>query len=160
MGFIVAILITLAVMGSILWVMPSPREKRIIAMRQKAMSLGLKVRLLDQQLAGKFFPWCENHRQFVLYERYFQNENKDARQSIVVRLSEGYVPHELDEQPIKHKLQALGLLDKLPKSTEALVFYTGAVSVLWTEKEGLEVIDDLAESLAGCAEAVQKNSLF
>lgn len=160
MGFVVAILITLAVMGSVLWVMPSPREKRIIAMRQKAMSLGLKVRLLDQQLAGKLFPWCEDYRQFVLYEKYFQasKKNKSAKdkasQSVVLRLSKDFVPHELDQtHPLQEELKRRGVLDSLPDSAEALCVYSGSVAVLWTEKEGLEVLDGLAESLDECIKA-------
>lgn len=156
MGFVVAILITLAVMGSVMWVMPSPREKRIIAMRNKALALGLKVRLLDQKLASKFFPWCEDYRQYVLYEKYFSAKVAALTTPLVIRLSDGFIPHELDEKhPINQILDERGVIEVLPESVEALIFYSGAVGMLWTEKEGEEVLSGVAECLKVCEEVAR-----
>lgn len=158
MGLVVAILITLAVMGSVMWVMPSPREKRIIAMRNKALSLSLKVRLLDQKMAKKFFPWCEDYRPFVLYEKYFRSKVDSLTTPLVIRLSDGFVAHELDEvHPIKLKLESRGVLSRLPESAEALLFYSGAVAILWKEKEGEEVLQGLSDCLNECEEVAQGN---
>ena len=61
MGLVIAILLTLALAGSVLWVMPSPREKRLTALRADAMRRGLRVRLLDKGMGAKLFPWLDDY---------------------------------------------------------------------------------------------------
>ena len=56
MGFVIAVLLTLAMAGSVLWVMPSAREKALSAMRQKALENGVRVRLLDEKTAARANP--------------------------------------------------------------------------------------------------------
>ena len=70
MGIVVAIFITLVVAGSILWVKPSRRDVRIAEVRRRAMSQGMRVRLLDEKLLRSMFPWLDNHRGLTLYENH------------------------------------------------------------------------------------------
>jgi hypothetical protein len=152
MGFWVAILITLAVFGSVLWVMPSPREKALTEMRQRAMSLGLKVRLVDQALAQKLFPWLEDYRGYVLYEKYIPIGKKIRSNKIqVIRLSPDANAHEIDIQnPVKLTLQEAGLLEDLPESSEAITLFSGGFSFLWKEKGGLEGVERVEKCLNEC----------
>jgi hypothetical protein len=149
MEFWIAILITLAVFGSVLWVMPSPREKALIDMRQKAMGLGLKVRLVDKTLAGKLYPWLEDYRGYVLYEKYIPIGKKMLSNKIqVIRLSVDHQAHEIDvENPVKITLQQAGLLDNLPESSEALTLFSGGFSFLWKEKGGLLGVERVEKCL-------------
>lgn len=150
MGFWIAILITLAVLGSVMWVMPSQREKALTEMRRTAMSLGLKVRLLDPKLAKKFFPWLDDYRGFTLYEKYFSAGQQHARFQ-VVRLSIDENAHELDlDDPVKLYIDRSGLVNDLPSSVEALLLFAGGVAILWREDEGPEAVTQINECLAHC----------
>jgi len=162
MGFWVAILITLAVFGSVLWVMPSPREKALIEMRQRAMRFGLKVRLVDQVLAGKLYPWLEDYRGYVMYERYLPAGKKLlSSKAQVIRLSPDDKAHEVDIQnPMKISLQQAGLLDELPESSEALTLFSGGISFLWKEKGGEEGVAKVEKCLNGCVLKLEELKKF
>lgn len=152
MGFWIAILITLAVSGSVLWVMPSPRDKALTQMRQQAIASGLKVRLVDSALAAKLYPWLEDYRGYVMYEKYLPLGKKlHEGRTEVIRLSPDEKAHEIDIQnPIKLALLDAGLLNELPRSSEALTFFSGGVSFLWKEKEALEGVAKIHQCLDGC----------
>ncbi|MFT7185671.1 MAG: hypothetical protein ACI84K_001053 [Pseudohongiellaceae bacterium] len=153
MGFWIAILMTLAVFGSVLWVMPSPREKTLTEMRYQAMGFGLKVRLVDQTVAGKLYPWLEDYRGYVMYEKYLPIGKKlPSNKAQVIRLSHDDKAHEIDIQnPIKLALLEAELLDGLPESSEALTLFSGGISFLWKEKGGLEGVEKVEQFLNACA---------
>lgn len=147
MGFVIAILITLAVAGSILWVMPSKRDLRLTRMRQSALAHGLKVRLLDEKLAKKFFPWLENYREFVLYENYSLKLPKGQELAVYRTTSDADV-HELDKLRANYiSAEALSEDAALPVSHEAVVVYPSGIGVLWREQGDAEEVDQLAESI-------------
>ncbi len=150
MGFAIAILLTLALAGSVLWVMPSPREKRLTALRNSAMRAGMRVRLLDKKLAESLFPWLQDHRGYVLYELPSHNRQYQAAGIRVVRLNEGEAVHELDqdEAVVSYVKQSV-FLDDLPACAEAIVFYPQSVAVLWRESEGQEA-DGVHAVLQAC----------
>jgi len=157
MGFWIAILITLAVFGSVLWVMPSPREKTLTEMRQRAMGFGLRVRLVDKALAAKLYPWLEDYRGYVMYEKYLPAGKKSlSNKAQVIRLSPDDRAHEVDVQnPVKLSLQQAGLLGKLPESSEALTLFAGGVSFLWRERGGVAGVDSVERCLNGCVQVLK-----
>ena len=142
MGLAIAILLTLAMLGSVLWVMPSPREKQLTAMRQKAMSSGMKVRLLNEKMAAKLYPWIDNYRGYVSYELPLPGGSKWQISAPVVIPVDQNALHELDRQgALANRITELGCFEDLPKTAEALVFYSGCVVLLWREDEGLEGVE-------------------
>jgi len=157
MGIWIALLMTLAVVGSVMWVMPSPREKAQTEMRQKAMGLGMKVRLLDQKLATTLFPWLDDFRGFTLYEKYFSIGQQQSRSKFqVLRLSADENIHELDlDHPVRHYLEESGLARSLPLSAEALFLFADGAAVLWREKEGVEAVSDIDACLSSCLQATK-----
>ena len=158
MGFWVAILITLAVLGSVLWVMPSPREKLLTSMRHNAMGFGLKVRLVDKALAAKLYPWLEDYRGYVMYEKYLPTGKKlETAKTEVIRLSPDESAHEVDIQnPLKIALEKSNLLDELPESSEALTFFSGGVSLLWREKGELDGVRKIDVCLNECVAELER----
>jgi hypothetical protein len=137
MGLWIAIFITLVVFGSILWVKPSPRERLVTEYRKQALGKGLKVRLLDEKLSTQLFPWIDNYRQFIFYEKALPSSAKPkSHKAIVIRVGEDPHAHEIDEvDSVK-----LALLEKvdfkvLPSTTEAIVISASGISVLWREYE-------------------------
>jgi len=162
MGFWVAILITLAVLGSVMWVMPSPREKALTKMRHQAMGLGLKVRLVDKSIAGKLYPWLEDYRGYVMYEKYLPIGKKlSSNKAEVIRLSPDDNAHEIDIQnPIKLSLQEAGLLGELPESSEALTLFSGGVAFLWKERGGCDGVERVEKCLTKCVLKLEELEKF
>mgnify|MGYP003632237505 CR=1 FL=1 len=135
MGLWIAILITLAVMGSILWIKPSPRERLLIEYRKAALSKGFKVRLLDAKMSKQLFPWIENYRQFVFYEKSLPVRAKPkSHKALVVRVSVDPNAHEIDAiDPIRQALAANLSFKELPQTVEAIVISVSGISILWRE---------------------------
>lgn len=148
MGLAIAILLTLAMLGSVMWVMPSPREKQLTEMRQKAMGLGIKVKLLDQKQAANLYPWVDNHRGFVTYELSLPAGQKWPIKSAKVVPVDQSALHELDrEHGLTQIVTTQGCLDDLPDTAEAMVFYSGCVGLLWREDSGEEEVDKVYKAL-------------
>ncbi|MFT6906971.1 MAG: hypothetical protein ACJAS1_003644 [Oleiphilaceae bacterium] len=135
MGLWVAILISLAVFGSILWIKPSPRDRLLIECRKIALSKGLKVRLLDAKLAERLFPWIENYRQFVFYEKSLPIHAKPkSHKAIVVRVTLDPNAHEIDAiDPIRQVFSKNPRFKDLPVTVEAVVISVSGISILWRE---------------------------
>ena len=135
MGLVIAIFITFAVLGSVLWVMPSQREKSLSKMRSRALELGLKVRVLDGKLAKQLFHWLENYRPYTLYECSIPSDARPAsHKARVLRLSKDFEEHELDRDELKQQLKELGAFDGLPDTVEALVISRSGIAILWKEQ--------------------------
>lgn len=154
MGFAIAILLTLAMLGSVLWVMPSPREKRIEQFRRLAMSKGVRVRLLDSALAGKWVPWVEDFRGLVSYHMPCKAGEKLPVSGItVIRLQEDEDMHELDrESALRRAFLATGLSENLPVCCEAVIFSPGDVAIVWPEQKTEEDLDKVLKALEACLE--------
>jgi hypothetical protein len=154
-GLIVALFITFAVSGSVLWVMPSQREKSLTNMRSRALELGLKVRVLDEKLAKQHFHWLENYRPYTLYECSMPTDARpSSHKARVLRLSRDYDEHELDRDELKQQLSDQGVFDNLPDTVEALVISRSGLAILWKEKqestESLAEIDSIKSCLQSC----------
>ncbi|MDX1451323.1 MAG: hypothetical protein R3183_02115 [Oleiphilaceae bacterium] len=154
MGMVIAVLLTLALAGSVLWVMPSPKERRITAMRNAALKNGLRVRLLDASMAKGYFSWLADHRGYVLYElpRLGGTASAGIRPR-VIRLRRPENEHELDRDAACEAYVAQrDLIKRLPTCSEALLFQPASVAVLWQEsKESDEsVVEEIARVLKEC----------
>jgi len=160
MGFWVALLITLAVLGSVMWVMPSPRERSLTALRNRALGLGLKVRLVDERLAKALFPWLDNFRVFTLYEKFLPSGKKpNTYKARVLRLTVDPHAHEVDlEDPLRSLFIEHGLVDDLPGTVEALVISSTGVALLWRERqansESVEEVEKINACLQCCIDSV------
>ena len=135
MGLWFAILITLVVFGSILWIKPSHRERLLIDYRKTAVSKGLKVRLLDAKLAEQLFPWIENYRQYAFYEKSLPAFAKPkSHKAIVVRVTVDPNAHEIDAiDPVRQVLSNNPRFGSLPDTAEAIVISASGISILWRE---------------------------
>jgi hypothetical protein len=143
MGLWIAILITLAVFGSILWIKPSPRDRLLIEYRKMALSKGLKVRLLDAKLAEQLFPWIENYRQFVFYEKSLPIHAKlKSHKAIVVRVTVDPNAHEIDAiDPVRQTFSNNPRFKDLPETLEAVVISASGISILWRESANKNLDD-------------------
>jgi len=152
MGIWVVLFVTIGLFGSVMWVMPTPREKALTELRSSALGMGLKVRLLDQKLANALFSWLDDYRGYVLYEKPLPlNHQIKSTKAKVLRLSDDPNAHEIDKlDPLLQKLRANGVLNDLPSTAEALVIASSGISFLWKEQRDVEDVSLLNECLVGC----------
>jgi hypothetical protein len=143
-GFLIALFICLALAGSVMWVMPSPRDRRLAEMRQAALGKGIKVRLLDRKMADALFGWLPDYRGYCLYENYQLFASLRSDQIQVLRLNEGEEMHELDKlNVLRQAFFESALADEIPQSAEALIIYPKGLSLLWREQGGTEAVADV-----------------
>lgn len=152
MEFAIALLLTLAIAGSVLWVMPSPYEKKLDAFRKSAMSKGIRVRLLDSAMAAKCVPWLNDYRGYVLYEQpCTPGKPLPVKAYVSIRLSDDDSLHDLDRlNPLRQKLINEHYLEGLPSTCEALVFSAGGIAMVWREKGELDGVERILDVLKGC----------
>lgn len=160
MGITIAVLLTLAMLGSVLWVMPSPREKMQTVMRGLALQNGVKVRLLDESTARSMFPWIENHRGYVVYDLPLPAGKKWSLAKPVVQPVDEEKLHELDRiSSGRQALSALNVFEDLPENSEAVILYAGGLSVVWREQGGEESAQQLIDVLRRCKELTDRELL-
>jgi hypothetical protein len=152
MGVVVAVLLCLAAFGSLMWVMPSQREKQLTELRRQAMQRGLRVRLLDQGLQKAYFRWLGDHRGLVLYERQcsLASAGRHEFAPMVVRLP----ITEEDDQILSRALMVdTKWIDSLPEGAEALLIHPSGVALLWRERLG-DVLSRHAQQIEHCVAAI------
>ena len=147
LGWLVAIFGTLVVAGSILWIKPSKRELRITALRQEAMKKGLRVRLVDEKLKDKFFPWLDDYRGYVIYETH-QLPVKEGRGMKAVQVHSSAELHELDRRNMDgDQARVLANQEHIPNQISGVVLYPDGVGLLWDESGDAGDIDGLLECI-------------
>jgi len=143
MGLAIAILVTLAVAGSILWIKPSKRDLRITRIRRKAMSLGMRVRLLDDKYRQSTFPWLDDHRGYALYENH-KLAGREGREMFVVEVHAETPLHELDVLKLGEAARNVHAFeDELPKEIRAVVIYPSGIGLLWNEQGDEAEVEEL-----------------
>ncbi len=172
MGIAIAILLCLAACGSLLWMVPSQREKQLTSLRRLAMKHGLRVRLLDAGLMKNCFPWLRDHRGLALYElpKSLASSSRDSFPAWAIRLPLQPLSEFEEAANIRRQELIREHLERLPVSAEALLFHPAGVVLLWREQIGgrgvqqeaeIEpVITRLAEGLQELAEVLVKNKLL
>lgn len=97
LNFLVAVIaVILVVVGSVVWVRPSPRDKKLAAWRQQALISGLKVKLegfrADPKVSG-----IRDDIEGVSYQLFNSQPNKKDEMVWAVVLDEGWLQDHLPE---------------------------------------------------------------
>jgi len=153
MGWFIAIFVTLMIAGSVLWIKPSKRDLRLSELRRRAMTSGIRVRLLDEKLRDNLFPWLEDHRGYSLYENH-QLGGREGRSMQAFEVHRKEPLHELDYLNLDVDAKNLQEFEAgLPDGVRAVVLYPDGVGLLWDERGEVEVVDRLIESMKVLSEA-------
>ncbi len=153
MGWFIAIFVTLMIAGSVLWIKPSKRDLRITELRRKAMSQGVRVRLVDEKLRENLFPWLDDHRGYAVYENH-KLAAQEGRQMRAFEVHRQTQLHELDILKLgadETKLRSIE--ENLPAGVRGVVLYPDGIGLLWDESGGVEVIDGLTDAMKTLSEA-------
>ena len=159
MTIVIIVLAVILVLGSALWVLPSPREKSQMAMRREAMLKGLQVKLT--KVKDLEYPGEELH--CIAYRLARKREQGLKAQAwMVYRDKEGgekgheefRIPgwnYDLSEgkHRFKNVSEISALLTALPVDVIAVQSTGAALSVYWNERGELEDVTTILDVLGG-----------
>lgn len=154
MSILVIVLAVCLVLGSMLWVLPSAKERQQMVLRRQAMRMGIQVQL--SKLEDPSNPFEKIH--CVAYRLPHRQVEKGAKSWLlygktITRNPEigGWGFGARAPRPETRYLEGLKpLLARLPEDAIALELTPGAVSVYWREKgqsEDVETIFQVLESV-------------
>lgn len=152
---IIAVLISLAVFGSVYMLKPSPRQQRLAALRFEAIKLGLQVKLLTFKVDSKK-TGVRDDIVGTEYQRFNPDVKSQALRWCVVRqagwdqegLIDGWSWHNCTVKPNLEKLNAL--LSELSLDVLMIEVYDNRTGLLTVENKGSQ-----AEQLSAWIESAQ-----
>lgn len=153
MGVWIVVFIALALMGSFFWILPSPRDRKRMELRQKAMRLGLKVRFPDKGLKERLVRFEDQILGAVMYELFIVTRKKPALTGsfFIIKDEEGWRFIErslpLNLQNISESI--LGELKLLPDNFDLIMLSSNGTSVFWDERGEDEYVDQLYGVMTG-----------
>lgn len=150
--------VTLIVAGSIFWILPSPRDRQRMVLRQCALNQGFRVKQMKPEEIAEQFGIKNQEAQMCLYFKPGFYGGYQERYSEYYRLialaNNGNWQLKAYESPGKEPeiLQEEFLFDQLGGTVKAVVMSKREIGLLWTEyadKEAAEgILNDLAAMLA------------
>ncbi|HET8705915.1 MAG TPA: hypothetical protein VFM46_06395 [Pseudomonadales bacterium] len=133
----------LFVMGSVMWLRPSPADKRLAGLRQTAASLGLRV----SWLPSKETAWLQPpDRKWMRYACHRPSPKESLMLLRWLRTADGWLA-------IGHR-EAFPAQLQLPESVAALELTAHDCAIIWSEEGGEEAVQQIAQALKQFA---QKN---
>ncbi len=164
MNWLVIVLIMFAIMGSLLWVMPSPRQRVQALLRQRAMRAGLQVQLVRILLPRALGEALAEERHCVAYRLLRGRNSARAQQPpwqifqlpshANVGLPDGWSWSKGENQLDPAALALIEeLIPLLPKDVYGLESTPISVSVFWEERGTPETVVLIQTSLNRLLEA-------
>ncbi len=165
MNWVIIGLLMLAIVGSMLWVMPSPRDRMQAALRQRAMSAGMQVqmkllkfpRAIGESESEERHCFAYRMPRIVVEGESTASKKLPATQAFQIFKLSGHANTGLpqgwtwgkgegtlsDEQlSVVHEVIA-----KLPDSALALESTPVATALYWREHGPAEIVDQIRENL-------------
>lgn len=145
MGYLIALIVVSMVLAPILWIMPSPTQKRQVAMRQKAMALGLQIKVCDLPQTRRQQVRGEQALQGVVYRLRCTPSlaNSALPQALCFRQS--------DEASTEVQTTVLRLLKEalqdLPEDVMALEYDRGVLGAYWQERGDIPHVEQIFQQL-------------
>ncbi len=151
MTLLIILLAACLVLGSAMWVLPSPKEKRQMLLRRHAMSKGIQVQL--SKLQNPKNPMDKIH--CIAYRLPIQHARKENKAWLLYQPEMSLRSHvngwsfaahgsRPDEQLVA---QLKPLVEKLPKDTLAIERTPVSVGLYWQERGGTEDVDAIQQIL-------------
>ncbi len=169
MNWIIIVLILLSIIGSMLWVMPSPRQRVQALLRQQAMRLGVKVKICRVVLPRALGETLVDERDCVAYrmpriERYRKPRHTAAEpttwQIFKVRShANAGLPQDWSWSQGEGRLEPATLalmaelIEALPADIYGLESTPVGVAVYWEERGTPETVASIQQQLHRLLEA-------
>jgi hypothetical protein len=146
MAYLIIILVMLLVLSPVFWMMPSPKQKRQMQLRQRAMALGFQVKICDLPQTHVAMIRKEPPEQGVVYRLLWRDkkQNTDNFHYIILRDQgeEGQT-----DLPTAIASLLLELLVSMPDQVVGLEYASSGVALYWRERGGVEQVDHLYQQI-------------
>ncbi|WP_145999211.1 hypothetical protein [Oceanicoccus sp. KOV_DT_Chl] len=146
MSYIIIVVVMAVVLSPIFWMMPSPKQKRQMQLRQHAMNLGLQVKICDLPQTERAKVRREPVVQGVIYRLPWRSKQRDVFQHIVQR-------SDLETEPFQkagsRDWQTLvgATLAALPDTVVAIEYATAGLAIFWREQGDVDFVESLKRQL-------------
>lgn len=150
MTVFIIIFITLSLMGSALWIMPSKQDRQRMELRLHARKKSLTVQLTSIDLPDKWDK-SKNKQKVCSYSLY-RNKPLKGKGSIWILPYEVWKYNELTDgwwssQALSLEVDVLELLKKCRADDHGIFINSQGVFFYWQERGTLEKVDDIASLL-------------
>lgn len=156
MTYIIIILVVALVLAPVFWIMPSPRQKRLMAFRQAALELGLSVQVTDLPQTHRAKVRQEAPQHGVLYRLPWKHPQLKSQRFTSLVLREAPVESGQNNQPGRVAKLLTEHLADYPEQFCAIEFSNIGLAVYWKELGPVEYVETLHRSLTDlCAELAE-----
>lgn len=152
-GWLVAITVGLVLIGSVTWLLPSPRERYQMELRRAAMAAGLQVRLRKLEVPGDREP--RDCAVYTLRRDHARVESFEPRLHAwqLVRGETAFLDPVVPGwsylvRPEETAAVPVDVLEGLPDTVTALVSSRDGLSVYWNERGDAGSVRAFADLLA------------
>ncbi len=156
MNWVIIVLLLLSIVGSMLWMMPSPKQRKQAQLRQQAMRTGFQVqmtRMLFPRAIGESVPDEQSCIAYRLPRHAGERKNRQATipwhvfrldSHATTGLPEGWCWSKGEGYLQPPQLATLGeIIAELPGDAFSLESTPVAVSVYWWEEGTSDTVDNL-----------------
>lgn len=147
MTYIIIVLVVALVLAPIFWIMPSPRQKRLMAFRQSALALGLQVQVCDLPQTHRAKVRQESPHQGVLYRLPWKHPQLKSQRFDYLVLRDGVGEGEQDKRVGRVAELLREYLAGYPQQFCAIEFSNIGVAVYWKEQGAVEFVATVHQSL-------------
>jgi hypothetical protein len=146
LSYLIILLVAAMVVGPVFWIMPSPRQKRQVKLRQRAMSLGLQVKISDLPQTHRSQVRRESPIQGVLYRRLWDTKvEKLPELQLCLKTDAGYEWTGSSDTLVRSLFESV--LSSADMKLLALEYSPAGVAGYWHEKGSEEAVDSIFATL-------------
>lgn len=144
MSYLIIVAVVLMVIAPIFWFMPSPEIKRQMMMRDRAMQLGLQVKICDLPQTRRARVRKEYVEKGVVYRLPWKQPLQPREQFCELLLKTGEGDNSVSPVVVEILTAALSAM---PAAVLALEYATAGVAVYWRERGGIGEVEDISQRL-------------
>lgn len=160
MNWVIIVLVLLSIVGSMMWMMPSPRQRQQAKLRQAAISSGFRVQLVKVKAPRAIGEAEAEERSMLAYRLPRHNFDKADRARHVpwqifrlnshanTGLPEGWCWGKGEKQVDQFLSAIIVLIEELPASVFAIDSSAGDLSVYWQESGNEKTVEEIKTAMS------------
>ncbi|MCR8921756.1 hypothetical protein NO559_03170 [Dasania sp. GY-MA-18] len=156
MNYLIIVIIMAVVIGPIMWMMPSARQRQQMAVRQYALAQGFTIKVTDLPQSHRQRVRKEPVKQGVVYRLPLQ-QDRPLVMSQVYCLSRGIIDDVQEPQSTDYEWQGQPLneaetwfteaLQQCPRTAVAIEYSAAGVGCYWQERGGEAAVEQIKVAL-------------
>ncbi|WP_191603343.1 hypothetical protein [Marinomonas algicola] len=158
MTIVILVFITLSLMGSVMWIMPSKRDKEKMSLRMAARQYQLTVQLMKVEIPDKWDKTTESIDSCAY--RLHRVKEKKSITSVIRLLPKEIWKYDLvcdgwwSSEPIEISEQSINHLRQIGTSIDSIEVSSNSITCFWQERASKEDVATLASLLNELKEVI------